>query len=66
VSFGYRAFAVCALSAVVSAAGIAAVPMSAASADPANVIVNGSFESPSIWQTNQLVEYEAGSTAIPG
>lgn len=31
-----------------------------------NLIANGSFECPSIWQQNSVVEYDAGSTAITG
>jgi choice-of-anchor C domain-containing protein len=49
------------------ATALAAPPaLTAASAATTNLIVNGSFESPSIWQSNLLVEYDAGSTAMPG
>lgn len=37
-----------------------------AAAPAGNLIVNGSFENPSIWQSNSLVEYNGGSTAMPG
>jgi large repetitive protein len=36
-----------------------------ASPPTANLIVNGSFEEPSIWQSTDFLEYNAGSTVIP-
>jgi len=50
-----------------AATALAAVPMPmAASAADVNLIVNGSFESPSVWQTSAVTDYTAGSTAMPG
>jgi large repetitive protein len=56
---------VAALSLVTTAltAPIGSTPVSAASTD---LVVNGSFENPSIWKGNPFVTYYAGSTAMPG
>ncbi|HEX4833607.1 MAG TPA: choice-of-anchor C family protein, partial [Trebonia sp.] len=50
-----------------AAAVLAVVPAPlAASAADANLIVNGSFEDPSVWQASAVNEYGAGSTVMPG
>jgi choice-of-anchor C domain-containing protein len=65
LSFRYRAFGIGALAVVLTASVIAVAQQPSSIADPANLIQNGSFESPSIWQTNSVVDYLAGSTAMP-
>ncbi len=54
-----------ALSLATAALTAVAAPMSASAAD-ANLIVNGSFEEPSVWQSSAVTEYAAGSTEMPG
>ena len=49
-----------------SAGAAPVMPGSASASAPANLITNGSFENPEIWQTNPYVAYDAGSTAMPG
>jgi choice-of-anchor C domain-containing protein len=72
LSVRYRAAGIGALAVALTAGVIVAVQQPSsiatpvASGSPANLVQNGSFESPSIWQTNSLVEYDAGSTAMPG
>lgn len=55
---------------MVTAGVIVVAQQPASNASPAvtsaNLIQNGSFESPSIWQTTSLVEYDTGSTTMPG
>jgi len=51
---------------IISAQWADAAPGTAVTVAPANLITNGSFESPEIWQANSFVEYDAGSTAMPG
>jgi choice-of-anchor C domain-containing protein len=60
-----RVCAIIGLTGALTAAMLAPQTVSAATAN-SNLIVNGSFEEPSIWQTNPFVEYDAGSTAMPG
>lgn len=73
--FRYRAVGVGALAVALTASviivaeqpsSIATPAVTAAGASSTNLIENGSFESPSIWQSNLLVEYDAGSTVMPG
>jgi hypothetical protein len=73
LSFSSRIFAAAVLTVALAAslqvaqpAAIAAASASGDAADSVNLITNGSFESPSIWQSNSVVEYDAGSTAMPG
>ena len=33
---------------------------------PVNLVTNGSFENPSVWQTSPVTDYGSGSTAMPG
>jgi len=72
LSVRYRAAGIGALAVALTAGVIVAVQQPSsiatpvASGSPANLVQNGSFESPSIWQTNSLVEYDSGSTAMPG
>ena len=56
------------LAAITSTAVVSAgAPAAAAAAPaPANLIVNGSFEDPAIWQYTDLAEYDGGATDMPG
>lgn len=49
-----------------ASAATAPVAASRQPAKPADLIVNGNFESPSIWQAGLFTEFDAGSTALTG
>jgi choice-of-anchor C domain-containing protein len=54
-----------ALSLVAAALTAISVTTWAKAAD-VNLVVNGSFEDPSVWQTSPVTEYAAGATDMPG
>jgi choice-of-anchor C domain-containing protein len=66
LSFRYRAVGIGALAAALTAGVITVALQPSSLAAPSNLIQNGSFESPSIWQSSAIVDYVAGSTAMPG
>ena len=45
---------------------VQASPAAASTRSDANLITNGGFEKPSIWQSSSFVEYDTGSVAVPG
>jgi choice-of-anchor C domain-containing protein len=52
---------------LLAAAALTVIPaVTGARAADANLIVNGSFEDPSVWQTSAVTEYAAGATDMPG
>jgi choice-of-anchor C domain-containing protein len=63
LSFRYRAVGIGALAVALTAGVITVVEQPSSIATPANLIQNGSFETPSI--PSSVVEYDAGSTAMP-
>ena len=63
MSFRYRAVGIGVLAVALTAGVITVAEQTSSIATPANLIQNGSFESPSI--PSSVVEYDAGSTTMP-